>query len=37
VHGKRAIAESARTLHGEELKHRSCTYDDCELLASIAQ
>jgi hypothetical protein len=35
VHGKRAIAEPARKLPVDELKHRSCAYDDCELLDPI--
>jgi len=37
VHGKRAIAEPDRNLHVDELKHRICAYDDCELLEPIAQ
>jgi len=37
VHGKRAIAEPARKLGVDELKHRICTYYDCELLAPITQ
>ena len=37
VHGKRAIAEPDRTLQGDALKHRICTYDDCELLDPITQ
>lgn len=37
VHGKRAIAEPDRKLGKEELKHRICTYYDCELLEPIAQ
>jgi DDE superfamily endonuclease len=37
VHGKRAIAEPARKLHVDELKHRICAYYDCELLDPIAQ
>jgi hypothetical protein len=37
VHGKRAIAEPERQLPVDELKPRSCAYDDCELLDSIAQ
>ena len=36
VHGKRAIAEPARQLGVDELKHRICASDDCELLAPIA-
>jgi hypothetical protein len=37
VHGKRAIAEPDRKLSVAELKHRLCTYYDCELLEPIAQ
>ena len=37
VHGKRAIAEPARTLGVDELQHRICAYYDCELLSPIAQ
>ena len=37
VHGKRAIAEPDRKLGVAELKHRICTYYDCELLEPIAQ
>jgi len=37
VHGKRAIAEPDRKLSVAELKHRICTYYDCELLEPIAQ
>jgi hypothetical protein len=37
VHGKRAIAEPDRKLGVDELKHRLCTYYECELLAPIAQ
>jgi hypothetical protein len=37
VHGKRAIAEPDRKWRVEELKHRICAYDDCELLAPITQ
>ena len=37
VHGKRAIAEPDRKLQVDELKHRICTYYDCELLDSITQ
>jgi hypothetical protein len=36
VHGTRAIAEPGRKLQVDELKHRICTYDDCELLEPIA-
>jgi DDE superfamily endonuclease len=36
-HGKRVIAEPDRKLHVDELKHRICTYYDCELLDPIAQ
>ncbi len=36
-HGKRASAAPARTLHVEELQHRSCIYYDCERLASMVQ
>ena len=37
VHGKRAMAEPDRKLHVDELQQRICAYDDCELLAPIAQ
>jgi hypothetical protein len=37
VHGKRALAEPARKLCADELKHRICAYYECELLAPIAQ
>jgi hypothetical protein len=37
VHGKRAMAEPDRQVSVAELKHRICTYDDCELLEPIAQ
>jgi hypothetical protein len=37
VHGKRAIADPARKLPVDELTHRICAYDDCELLESLAQ
>jgi hypothetical protein len=37
VHGQRAIAEPERKLPVDELKHRICAYDDCELLKPIAQ
>ena len=37
VHGKRAIAEPDRKLQVDELKHRICTYYDCELLDPITQ
>jgi len=37
VHGKRAIAEPDRKVGVDELKHRICAYDDCELLDPIAQ
>ena len=37
VHGKRAIAEPDRKLGVDELKHRICTYYDCELLNPITQ
>jgi hypothetical protein len=37
VHGKRAIAEPERKLGVDELKHRICTYYDCELLEPITQ
>jgi hypothetical protein len=36
-HGPRAIAEPDRKLRVAELKHRIGAYDDCELLAPIAQ
>jgi hypothetical protein len=37
VHGKRAIAEPARKLGVDELKHWICAYYDGELLDPIAQ
>lgn len=37
VHGKRAIAEPQRQLRVEELEHRICAYDACELLEHMAQ
>jgi DDE superfamily endonuclease len=37
VHGKRAIAEPARKLTGEETRQRICAYYHCELLAPLAQ
>ena len=37
VPGKRAIAEPDRKLRVAALKHRLCTYYDCELLEPIAQ
>src|SRR5215472_3749722 len=37
VHGKRAIAEPDRKLSVAELKHRICTYYDCELFEPITQ
>lgn len=37
VHGKRAMAEPDRQWPVDELKHRICAYDDCELRESIAQ
>ena len=37
VHGKRAIAEPERKLGVDELKHRICTYYDCEFLDPSAQ
>ena len=36
-HGQRAIVEPDRKLGGDELQHRICTYDECELLEPIAQ
>ena len=37
VHGKRAIAEPARKLGVDEMKHRICAYYNCELLEPIAK
>ena len=37
VHGQRAIAEPARKLGVDALKHRICVYYDCELLEPITQ